>query len=73
MGELYDHEGMDETAWDRHDGGSKPANINPETIVLLVYRDGLKSAPIRAGSLRWEHTGICDDIMAYRLLHGQRN
>lgn len=47
--------------WD----GSQDLPVDPDATVLVRFRDGLESRGRRASSLRWEHTGESDDVVAF--------
>ncbi|MGD9868942.1 MAG: hypothetical protein AB7U38_13160 [Hyphomicrobiales bacterium] len=44
-------------------GGARP--LHPDARVYVTYRDGITSKIRRAGDLRWEHTDLPDDIVAF--------
>lgn len=61
---------MSEDGWIPHDGNECP--VGDHTIVQIKIRDGLVSAPERAGSWGWRDIGRSKphrhDIIAYRIV-----
>lgn len=45
-----------------------PSDLQPNDVVIVQFRDGLYSKARKVDSLRWEHVGNCDDVIAYHKL-----
>lgn len=58
-------EGIEFIEWS---GGDRPAGLEDETRVIVLFRDGIRSRIRRAGDLRWHHEGLCDDIVGYHVV-----
>lgn len=53
--------------WTPHDGvWGKPPAIAPETIVLVLRRNGSVGGPYRAGRIEWHHQNADSDPLFYR-------
>lgn len=56
----------DDDGWIEWKGGECPVDV--ELTVYVNYRDGGKTPKaVKAGSQRWNHSGLGGDIMSYRL------
>lgn len=63
MAELAERELAE--GWIKWTGGGIP--INPEALVVVIYKSGEWShAPAPASSFQWTHRGLSDDIKAYQ-------
>lgn len=51
--------------WVDHASGPNPI---PNALVVVRFRDGLESKARRSDGLRWEHHGLPDDVVSYRVL-----
>ena len=54
------------SGYTRWAGGDCP--VDPETTVIVQFRDGLSTRAIKANKLWWHHKPQNDDIVAYRTL-----
>ena len=66
-GEYYQaYPKADADGWIEWNGGDCP--VGAELVVDVNYRDGGNTpTTVKAGSQRWNHSGLCGDIISYRM------